>query len=929
MAHLFLFIIACIGLLAPMGSAQTYTLMSNLPYHVSQPVRMTINAPFSTFVVNKTYVRLSTTCNVGTTYTGVNQVPVGTVGNIIGYTSGESRPQSESTLQYWNVQFVEANAVTAIAANFAQTLLTQRTEFLVCLSTNSGVSWVPVSNAQGRQAFNIWSNIPTATLLPRIPITSTATVITLPSKIYRSYNGTVSDVIMRVVADPSYCNMATPTVIGGGGPVTMSASGTFSFTFSAAVAQAYICLSANAGTVWSLIPVNDFKNTTASVSGFTSTGQEPTDYSFPIILSTLNRFSLSCTPQPIAGVSTTCTIQITTSAGAATTTTAANIAILELTDGSGVSVCPLPTVTQNGAVATITFVPQRTGREARLRLSLSGNQILANSNADIESYYTWGLVKNSVGGTSNQRVITAEMRDNRISHMFVQPGPEDVFPYSYTNQLTFSSFTGNAAFTYQNGVKWYTPRSTPDTTYEPLAATLVNTTTTGTMYQSVSIPTRAERCRVAVKYYFTAETSTSLSTNSFIGSIKVSAYRGATEVVIREYKLYSYLQYIIVTGGANNYVGQLDGYFRTEEQLVVEVPVLPSYTNIRVTLSIDHTDNKNLYYIDPQMTCVITPATPDTATSTEAIATNSGDVTALQSIYTTLGGSMSNWRETGSATFNGDPCRNQWKGVICRRNRVVELQLRGQKLAGTMPSLSAMDALEVIDVRDNNLTGVWNIGTTQTRLREVRIANNLITSIISSGTFSHASHTCLNHFDAQNNLITAFPATGLTTLSSLVTVDISRNAMASTLPTSFSSMTSLVQLNLGQNALTGSLPATIPTANLRSFDLNRNALTGPIPATYTNFRNLQFFDVSFNQLSGIIPVTSFANVRSGAETVFLASHNFFTYLPPRHQFRREAVKGNFFQCPNVFDREQHWLPDANYYHLPMQCDWTNYTNEQT
>eukprot|EP00388_Colpodella_angusta_P042970 GDKK01058033.1.p1 GENE.GDKK01058033.1~~GDKK01058033.1.p1 ORF type:complete len:267 (+),score=20.35 GDKK01058033.1:84-803(+) len=239
-----------------------------------------------------------------------------------------------------------------------------------------------------------------------------------------------------------------------------------------------------------------------------------------------------------------------------------------------------------------------------------------------------------------------------------------------------------------------------------------------------------------------------------------------------------------------------------------------------------------------------------------------------------------------------------------------------------------MDALEVIDVRNNNITGVWNVGSTQTRLREVRISNNLITSISSGTAFTHSGQTCLQSFYASNNQIAAFPATGLSNSASLRVVDLSQNVMTGALPT-LTSMTSLVQFSVGQNALTGALPASIPTSRLRSIDFNRNAFTGNIPATYTNFRNLQFFDVSFNQLSGIIPVTSLANVRGGSDTVFLAGHNFFSYLPPRHQFRRESVKGNFFQCPSSFMREQFWLPYGDYYHLPLQCDWANYAMEQS
>eukprot|EP00744_Colponema_vietnamica_P027228 GILI01040743.1.p1 GENE.GILI01040743.1~~GILI01040743.1.p1 ORF type:complete len:120 (+),score=15.68 GILI01040743.1:75-434(+) len=98
-----------VGICASTAFGQTYTLNSYLPYDINQPIRVTINAPFSSLIVNKTFVRLALDCTVATP--NLLTSPTGTVGNIIGYTSGESRPVSEPSLTYWNVQFTEARGV--------------------------------------------------------------------------------------------------------------------------------------------------------------------------------------------------------------------------------------------------------------------------------------------------------------------------------------------------------------------------------------------------------------------------------------------------------------------------------------------------------------------------------------------------------------------------------------------------------------------------------------------------------------------------------------------------------------------------------------------------------------------------------------------------------------------------------------------------
>lgn len=62
-------------------------------------------------------------------------------------------------------------------------------------------------------------------------------------------------------------------------------------------------------------------------------------------------------------------------------------------------------------------------------------------------------------------------------------------------------------------------------------------------------------------------------------------------------------------------------------------------------------------------------------------------------------GTKLNWRNTTSACT--------WNGVVCSRDRVTQLRLPGEGLAGVVPpsSLSLLSELRVVSLRNNQLTG--------------------------------------------------------------------------------------------------------------------------------------------------------------------------------------------------------------------------------
>ena len=94
---------------------------------------------------------------------------------------------------------------------------------------------------------------------------------------------------------------------------------------------------------------------------------------------------------------------------------------------------------------------------------------------------------------------------------------------------------------------------------------------------------------------------------------------------IRTYQLYSYFRQVVVTGAPQ--ATSINGDVYTNEQIVMEAPILSNYVKLRVDLLIDNTKNTQLYFLDPRLTCSM---------SVDTSRTDAHDIVALKRIYNTL-----------------------------------------------------------------------------------------------------------------------------------------------------------------------------------------------------------------------------------------------------------------------------------------------------
>ena len=203
----------------------------------------------------------------------------------------------------------------------------------------------------------------------------------------------------------------------------------------------------------------------------------------------------------------------------------------------------------------------------------------------------------------------------------------------------------------------------------------------------------------------------------------------------------------------------------------------------------------------------------------------------LDAIYQQTGGP--NWRNnSGWEGPAGTECT--WFGIVCDSGQTHVTQVilsqindgvgSGNGLVGTLPSISALTALERFDASNN--------GT------------------LSGALPSLAGFTSLTFFNAEGNQFSGNvpPLTGLVNLQFYA---IDSNQLSGPLP-SLAGLANLQTFFAFSNQLNGSIPPLTGLSSLKKFYVFSNQFSGNIP-NLSGLSNLAFFVAFDNQLTGSIP----------------------------------------------------------------------------
>ncbi|KAL2923461.1 Receptor-like protein 15 [Bienertia sinuspersici] len=209
------------------------------------------------------------------------------------------------------------------------------------------------------------------------------------------------------------------------------------------------------------------------------------------------------------------------------------------------------------------------------------------------------------------------------------------------------------------------------------------------------------------------------------------------------------------------------------------------------------------------------------------------------------------------------------------------LDLSSNQLTGTLPStLSNITSLHVLDISDNNFVGKWSLISlsNHSKLQVLRLSRNKLEVQTEDSPWqpmfrlqSLSLEKCsLNKHDgtipnflfhqhnlkdidlSHNNLIGPFPTWFLSNNSNLTALNLLNNAIAEHLLLPPFALSSLVSLDISRNNFQGNLPENIGVIflELKLFNISGNHFEGHIPTSVGEMGLLRYADFSDNNFLG-------------------------------------------------------------------------------
>uniref|UniRef100_A0ACD5YLM4 Uncharacterized protein n=1 Tax=Avena sativa TaxID=4498 RepID=A0ACD5YLM4_AVESA len=226
--------------------------------------------------------------------------------------------------------------------------------------------------------------------------------------------------------------------------------------------------------------------------------------------------------------------------------------------------------------------------------------------------------------------------------------------------------------------------------------------------------------------------------------------------------------------------------------------------------------------------------------------TNSDDVTALNTLYTTLNSpsQLTSW-----VSQNGDPCGQSWLGITCSNSRVITIKLPGMGLRGTLGyNMNILTALVELDMSNNNLGGSDIPYNLPPNLETLNLEKNNFTGTLP---YSISHMAALKYLKLGHNLISDVNVV-FNQLTNLTTLDLSDNAFSGTLSESFSSLKTLTTLYLQNNRFNGTI-GVLSDLPLTDLNVANNQFSGWIPEKLKSISNLQISGNSFINIPSPLP----------------------------------------------------------------------------
>jgi len=280
---------------------------------------------------------------------------------------------------------------------------------------------------------------------------------------------------------------------------------------------------------------------------------------------------------------------------------------------------------------------------------------------------------------------------------------------------------------------------------------------------------------------------------------------------------------------------------------------------------------------------------------------------ALTNLYNATNGA--GWTNHTNWLTAGAECT--WYGVTCDggATHVTNLALASNQLAGTLSDLSALTALQTLDLSHNQLTGAFPVlSGSGLHPGYIRINDNQLSGPLSA----NLSSLAFGALYAQNNQLTgSLPSLPF---GGMLHLDLHNNQLTGSVLAW--NGTIWVDIDLSGNQLSGSVPSLAALANLQTFRVAHNLLTGAPPALPTN-GVIEAYDISYNAFTGTLPVLPAENPSSPL-VIFAVDHNQLDGpVPDIHGTVLPSYRESLL-CPNHLD------PHTT---TQMEADWNTATNQ--
>lgn len=207
----------------------------------------------------------------------------------------------------------------------------------------------------------------------------------------------------------------------------------------------------------------------------------------------------------------------------------------------------------------------------------------------------------------------------------------------------------------------------------------------------------------------------------------------------------------------------------------------------------------------------------------------------------------------GKQYFSGG-VPSQWGNWV----NMTKYNLAYNGLTGSLPDVSKMSKLEVLELEGNQLTGDIS-GLLRPSLKYLDLSEMKFYGSLPS---DWSSMVNLEELHLSTNQFYGSIPSSMSSLSKLQILGLQSNQLQGTIPDILSSWQDLADLELGNNNLRGQIPSSIGSLKkLKIVRVNNNYIGGSLPQEINNLNNVVIFDCQQNNITGTLPdISSMKNL---------------------------------------------------------------------